>query len=896
MGSDQESASASPQAPVAESVPVGADFVRADLHVHTYADSVTEPEPDLDAYISAAVANDIRVLAITDHNTAQFVRGAIKAARGKPLLVLPGIEISTNDGHLLALFSQEQLAELDALANPTNLKLTKLSETEQRSSRSMLDLVQEVHSRGGLAIPAHVDAANGVVSRLRQAELAELLTSPALAGLEFATKAALEEWFTDDDPDPDRQVAWKARQNQEELRDRGLARLMSSDAHAPDQVGRDRSSRTLTRLRLDDPNFAAIRNAVMLNPKARCKAEAVLPATYPRILGARFEGGFLDGVEMDFSPNLNCLIGGRGSGKSTALLSIRVALGAKLGPEDEDPDDPDRMPEVTEVRFLDRTGSERLARRERGQPPTEPASNSAIRLRLADLAQDESGRLARGYRETPEVLLDFLDTFIVRHAIDERETELTAALEENAGEISRTTGVTSQIKEREKEHAQLEASLKAATDGKVEAIAQWAGLLAAQAPFLQDLEARLVPEAPESAEELLVDLDAIASEYGVDLSRKPAIDFVDGDTGLRKLLADVEKKRTAIGSKVAKEIAAATKPAQEVLNAWKENQADLEKRLKKRQEELESQGLKVQAGAVRNIANRLNTVKTTLIALRKKEADHSAARKERQRLLFALHENREKLFLLREATLKQITTAANRYSDDLTVRVYFQRSGLNGRWIKWLTDKFGFRKPRVLRLAEQIGPRDFAEALVGDRTPLLALRDQAGEPFFNADMLNVSWKWAEIFKLETMLLPDRPRIEVQRVGSSERQAFDHLSAGQQRSVLLGLLLCAERDEPLVLDQPEDHLDGQYIARAVVRHLEAAKEHRQVLIATHSANLTVLGDAELVIPMTVTADGRGEPYKVGSVDRDETRDQVCLLLEGGVEAYKKRGERYGFRFK
>jgi predicted ATPase len=145
-----------------------------------------------------------------------------------------------------------------------------------------------------------------------------------------------------------------------------------------------------------------------------------------------------------------------------------------------------------------------------------------------------------------------------------------------------------------------------------------------------------------------------------------------------------------------------------------------------------------------------------------------------------------------------------------------------------------------------------------------------------------------------MLREDRPRIEVQRDGSPDRQAFNHLSAGQQRSVLLSLLLCAERNEPLVLDQPEDHLDGRYIASAVVSHLEAAKERRQVLIATHSANLTVLGDAELVIPMQVVG-GLGQPYAMGAVDRPETRDEVCVLLEGGAQAYKKRGERYGFRF-
>lgn len=81
---------------------------------------------------------------------------------------------------------------------------------------------------------------------------------------------------------------------------------------------------------------------------------------------------------------------------------------------------------------------------------------------------------------------------------------------------------------------------------------------------------------------------------------------------------------------------------------------------------------------------------------------------------------------------------------------------------------------------------------------------------------------------------------------------------------------------------------------MVGHLEGAKERRQVLIATHSANLVVLGDAELVIPMRVK-DGHGEPYAAGAVDRTETRDQVCALLEGGTRAYRKRGERYGFTF-
>ena len=304
------------------------------------------------------------------------------------MFVVPGIEVTTHGGHLLALFAPEALDELDAFSNPTNLQLMPGSAAEQRSARSMLDLVGEIDRRGGLAIPAHVDAADGIHQKLSPSELADLLASPALAGLEFHRTDALKTWFTDHDPSPDRKAAWRGRQAVVGLRDRGLGRLMSSDAHSADKVGQDRSARTLTRLRLDDLNFDALRLAIQLNPKARCKADAILPATYPRIQSVELKGGFLDGVKLDFSPNLNCVIGGRGAGKSTALLAIRAALGAQLG-SDDNADDEHRMPEETRVHFIDSTGSERIACRRRG----EVARRS--RFTLADSAASRRPRPRR---------------------------------------------------------------------------------------------------------------------------------------------------------------------------------------------------------------------------------------------------------------------------------------------------------------------------------------------------------------------------------------------------------------------------------------------------------------------------------------------------------------------
>lgn len=875
--------------------PLGARFVRADLHVHTHPDGDSDPKPDLAAYVAAAIEADVDVLAITDHNTARFAAGAVSAASGTSLLVLPGIEISTHQGHLLGIFAPDAISQLEELALPQNLNLETLSPTEFRSSRSMLDLVADIDQRGGLAIPAHIDADNGI-GRMQPAELEALLCSEALAGVEFATKEALDTWFTKEDPEEVRRAAWTKRQAIPAFAGRSLARLMSSDAHSIEKVGQDRTSRTLTRLRLDEPSFAAVSNAIRLSPAGRCKAEATLPAVYPRVTLAEFQGGFLDGMKLEFSPNLNCIIGGRGSGKSTALLAIRAALGAEVSPEDN-PDAPGRMPDVTIVHFIDKAGSSRIATRHRDGVAVEAGTNSEIQLRLADLGQDESGRLARGYDEDPGILLQFLDTFVVRHEYLERAEELLGELEENAARVKGSSVAQKQIDDLEAEKLKQEATLKAAESGKVELIAKWAGLLAAQGPFLQRLEGEVAERAKAPASDAAIDIDQIAIQSGLDLSIEPASEFLDGKKGkIREELAAFEAKRAEITQKASVEIAEAAEGTAATLALWKGRQIELEGELEKRQADLEAKGLKVQAGAVRAIADRLNAIKTKLNELKKKQEGHKAARAERQVLLDELHSNWDRQCELRKATLKRISAAANDSPGDLEIGVTFERAGLKDPWVAWLTNAFGFRTPRVQLLAAAISPRDFAEALLAeDSAQLLGLLDLKGEAFFD-DMAPLLEKrgWDTIFALQTMALEDRPRLIVREGVSGEPKQFDSLSAGQQRSVLLGLMLCADQPEPLIVDQPEDHLDAKYIADAVVSHLQSAKEQRQVIIATHSPNLTVLGDAELVIPMEVV-DGKGRAHDLGAVDRPTTRDMVCDLLEGGVEAFEERGKRYGFRF-
>jgi hypothetical protein len=69
-----------------------------------------------------------------------------------------------------------------------------------------------------------------------------------------------------------------------------------------------------------------------------------------------------------------------------------------------------------------------------------------------------------------------------------------------------------------------------------------------------------------------------------------------------------------------------------------------------------------------------------------------------------------------------------------------------------------------------------------------------------------------------------------------------------------------------------------------------KERRQVILVTHNANIAVLGDSELILPMSRENDC-GKIKNRGSIDTKVTKDCVQSILEGGADAFLRRKEIY-----
>ncbi|MCC7385079.1 MAG: AAA family ATPase [Deltaproteobacteria bacterium] len=217
--------------------------------------------------------------------------------------------------------------------------------------------------------------------------------------------------------------------------------------------------------------------------------------------------------------------------------------------------------------------------------------------------------------------------------------------------------------------------------------------------------------------------------------------------------------------------------------------------------------------------------------------------------------------------------------------------------------------PKAPALIRALGVPVLLEAVRrGDMGAIAATRGPHGEPILSEreahELVERLSTWEARRPLEECWYGDLPRIIVTRPAAPTAEpapdarrpapisrSFSQLSLGQQQSIVLAILLCSESRAPLIIDQPEDNLDSAFVYRILVRSLRRIKEHRQVILVTHNANIAVLADSDLILPLKAVAD-RGCLVNPGTVEAQATRDLVCEILEGGRAAYEHRGRLYG----
>lgn len=134
-----------------------------------------------------------------------------------------------------------------------------------------------------------------------------------------------------------------------------------------------------------------------------------------------------------------------------------------------------------------------------------------------------------------------------------------------------------------------------------------------------------------------------------------------------------------------------------------------------------------------------------------------------------------------------------------------------------------------------------------------------------------------------------PYYDLRQKGKS----LEQLSPGEKGALLLVFYLVLDKEDiPLVIDQPEDNLDNNSVAKVLVPYIKEAKKHRQIIMVTHNPNLAVVADSEQVIKVSIDKENGNEfCFISGGIEKPKINEQIVEVLEGTIPAFSLRKDKY-----
>jgi ABC-type lipoprotein export system ATPase subunit/histidinol phosphatase-like PHP family hydrolase len=881
----------------------GSQFVRADLHIHSFSFDngsfdVSDVTMTPQNIVDTALEKGLKVISITDHNEIGNSKIAIDYAKDKNILVIPGIEISTTQGHLLVYFdTHDNLSSFKG-----KLHIASNKETCNEGIINCLDLARE---HNGIGVLAHIELSSGFERTIGRfgPQMENIFKHPNLLGLEITSKDSVD-FYTDNDTESNRKNLINIRRKELDLQgDYDLAKLMSSDSHKLDKLGVNAcGDGRLTRIKMDDLSFHAFKVALM-TPIARIRLEDFIPEKTPHFVGIQFDGGLLKEQIVHFSNNLTCIIGGRGTGKSTMLESICETSGNSRNARVVDSD---VWSDKISLVFEDETGKKTLLTREKNGEVinmTDGNEDAMTKVPIEIYGQGETAETLQHSDNNPNVLLEFLDSFIDIESLRTEDEDLRNKLIENKSDIDKLRLEVKNIPETLKLKKDREGKIKRLEKEKV------GDLVRHHSALLQ--ERALRSDLIEELKDLIEKYKNIFSDKSVfemvnDLDGKNIIIGKDNFEEVKKIVAEFSEVVNKTSDKLDTELTSKISRLRSQLTSWKSKEADIQKEMDKKKQDLKKQGIPFDIGQINQISKDLVFYQKRLKKLLNDKKILDEKLKERKELLKHRKGTKDRIFYLRSALAKELNKNLKNTIEGFYITIKYSQGTYSQQFENHLKGVLDYRTSGVKKahhISRNTNPIDFSKNLFRkDLDYLKLIIDEGVQVFSDSEINRIISKYDDVDQredLESLEFEDLPSILVTKNYKDEvtgkikhiTKPLANLSLGQQQSILLAILLHSRSKNPLLIDQPEDNLDSEFVYKTIVSNLRKIKEQRQVIIVTHNPNIAVLGDAELIIPLKSTST-RSVVFDRGSVDNQKSRKISCAILEGGERAFRRRKEIYG----
>ena len=895
--------------------PRGAEWRKWDLHIHSNAsDGKAAPEDIIDE----AVKKGLAVIAITDHHTFANVDKTKQLGKAAGITVISGIELRTEYGqksvHIIGLFpdnysgtilSQDALSdfilgklgitrtEIISKGRDGNQSINEEEAFKRGIFRVQVDFKEAanlIHQYGGI-VTVHAGNKSNSIEEMKHNGNGTTNVDLLEDSLGTVKEELLREYID---------ICEIQKQSEALFYLNNFSRpsIAASDAHDKSSIGKK-----FTWIKAD-PSFAGLQQ-IKYEPEQRVRIQETMPDQKPsyavidrvEIRNSSFSPAD-SSIIIPFNPDLNCIIGGKSTGKSLLLNNIAYAVDKdqvvkKLGitqPESKKKKETDAFSPISDIIVHWKDESE--------------TPNQANKRKIVYIPQTYLNRLSDEKEETTEVDKIIEEILLQDESIKEKRYELDALKvqikRETDGLLSEYLMLCNKIIENKK--ALLESNNSVVVEKEIQKLEE------EQKKYISD-DTAITEDQLLKYNELQEKLQK-TTQHKTDLNKdKASIERVD--------VIEIKNPFTLVDfqAETKDRIATILESIQHELNKyWQNSKKQLVKEFDEKisncgvgieqiSKELEIlQPLVEKNEAFLMLSEKISQQKKKLVEAKKVENNIQNQSEKAKELLssiiacfFKYKEAYDTFISFVNETKSEKVEGLNFYAETVFRSDAFCQMLANALNQKTVSR---FKKTDILKINEDSLSAEVLEAfvnsLISQNTDSIELKTQQniavflGEAF--GDWYNVNY----IVKMDA-------------------DNFEKMSPGKKALVLLKLLIgLANSESPMLIDQPEDDLDNRSIYDDLVKYIKEKKQERQIIIVTHNANIVVGADSDEVI--VANKDGENTPnksysfeYVSGSIENSWENEQekavlysqgikehICEILEGGVLAFEKRADKYNIK--
>lgn len=911
---------------------VGLRWYKCDFHLHTmsskcYKNKATDTA---DMWVDELKNKKLQCIAITDHNDFRGIDEIKRICDQEGIITFPGVELSCDSSkiHLLILFNIDCSGErVQEFLNKVGIFSDSLGDAGYTCKGDIFEVCETAQEMGGLVIAAHIDEFSGI-NEFSHDNIIKILDRKYLNAVQIVNKGIWDEYENNNkkaiellrekygqDISDDKVRSWhKAYLLTKES---GLPILSFSDnphAEKESKHGLWGIGKNYTWLKMNqNPNLESVRQAFLsYDMRVKNNYESnLIPDVKPDlwIKAIKISNTTLNEekkIYAKFNPQLNTVIGGRGSGKSSL---IRIMAGGLQSFEADNLD----LISSEQKGFYKKVGKDK-----KGIFKT----NSVIKIyveRTGDLYKIEISGIQDMNNQTRVLYKSDGDNWIEIEDINYMDFfKAQIYTQKQIYELALDSNSLLSIIDDDIDNVSKKKTEKEATLSKV--IAKWMEIKDLNKSIneedkinteLKDIEEQIGKYEASGISEVLKEVEAFDSQ------KKVIDDYVTKKNEqidkMSKIMEAIDSEKLEcseidnceIGSVIKNDNAIYINRKKSILDVIKAMNEDIVV-LKN---DIETSGWKKSLDDAKKqysdvcislLDQGITFDKLDDLLERKKDKlyEQDKIKLDKQQLIVAANEQKI-LYNQYESIADEISVLRTEFLNDVIgkdANVKFKINKKRNRnsfiqMIKTILNKDNATIDEDINKMADI----FFENKGIDKFRLLTneIRKENDKKTFSARMRSAIIDTPpESFARMISFLPDDDlNVSYKPKNARKYIPLSNASAGQKTTAILTFLL-AYGELPLLLDQPEDDLDNKLVYDLIVDRLKKSKSKRQIIVVTHNANIPVNGDAEYIISMDSETDNIDTKYE-GTMDDENIRKEICDVMEGTQYAFEMRAKKYHF---